>query len=493
MTYLTYTDNRGVVVSYTISKQQGAYLYQQVVQLISQMTEQGVLRPGEKLPSLRAMAHKLSVSIPTVKQAYQLLEAQGKVVAKEKSGYFLQVAQVSHAMPKRSRLSTQPIAVNKQHLIEQVYDAIHQPNIIPFGIANPVSVASTDKTLAKLMRRAMTMAGQAMINYGAMDGLDALKRQIVKRYLDMGLAVSPEEIVITNGAQEALAIALQCVTKAGDLIAIESPSYFGIIELTESLGLKVVEIPVCPDDGVWLSDVERALDKQDIKACIFSTSINNPLGSYMPDARREQLVLLLEHYGVTLIEDDVYGDLHFTEQRGKPARYFSKTGNVITCSSFSKTAAPSYRVGWMVAPQVIGPAMRLKRALSCSSSLMNQWVLADFLASGEYDRHLKLLRKRLLIAKNNMIRALRQYFPEFVRVSEPQGGCVLWLDLGSDYNGTKLFQLALIQGISIAPGVLFSASNKYTSCIRLSYGVVWNGDTEQAIKTLGTLLPEAKK
>ncbi|WP_105166560.1 aminotransferase-like domain-containing protein [Pseudoalteromonas sp. T1lg23B] len=480
-------------MSFVVSKQQSVYLYQQVVHLISQMAEQGVLRPGEKLPSLRVMAQKLAVSIPTVKQAYQALEAQGKVVAKEKSGYFLQAAQVSHAMPKRSRLSTQPIVVNKQCLIEQVYQAIHQPHVVPLGIANPVAVASTDKILAKLMRRAMNMAGQAMVNYGAIDGLPELKRQIVKRYLDMGLVVSPEEIVITNGAQEALAIALQCVTSAGDVVAIESPSYFGVVELIESLGLKAVEIPLCPDDGLWLADLERAMNKQNIKACIFSTSINNPLGSYMPDERRAQLVKLLEHHQVTLIEDDVYGDLHFTQQRGKPARYFSTTGNVITCSSFSKTAAPSYRIGWLIAPQVIGPAKRLKRAFSCSSSLMNQWVLADYLACGEYDRHLKLLRKRLLVAKEHMVMALRQYFPDFVRVSEPKGGCVLWLDLGAQYDGTKLFHLALSHGISIAPGVLFSASDKYKSCIRISYGVVWDHETEQAIAQLGQLVPHAKK
>nr|WP_261595082.1 MULTISPECIES: PLP-dependent aminotransferase family protein [unclassified Pseudoalteromonas] len=476
-----------------MSKQQNAYLYQQVVQLVSDMAEQGVIRAGEKLPSLRMMAQKLDVSIPTVKQAYQALEAQGKVTAREKSGYFLQAVQLSHAMPKRVRLSAQPMAVNKQYLIEQVYHAIHQPNVIPFGIANPVAVASTDKVLAKLMRSAMNKAGQSMVNYGAMDGLAELKRQIVKRYLDIGLVVSPEEIVITNGAQEALAIALQCTTSVGDVVAIESPCYFGIVELIESLGLKVVEIPLCPEGGLWLADLERVLSKHDIKACVFSTSINNPLGSFMGDQKRATLVRLLESQQVTLIEDDVYGDLHFTEHRGKPAQCFSQTGNVITCSSFSKTAAPSYRIGWLITPKLIGRAKRLKRALSCSSSLMNQWVLADYLAGGEYDRHLKLMRKRLLVAKDYMVMALRRYFPPFVRVSEPRGGCVLWLDLGPQYDGTKLFQLALAQGISIAPGMLFSASNKFSSCIRLSYGVQWNEHTEQAIATLGKLVEQAKK
>ncbi|MBQ4863373.1 PLP-dependent aminotransferase family protein [Pseudoalteromonas sp. MMG013] len=480
-------------MSFVISKQHKRFLYEQVITLVDDMVCQGTLCPGDKLPSLRAMASKLEVSIPTVKQAYQTLEAQGKVRAQEKSGYFLQAAQVSSSMPKRVKLPQKPVVVNKQQLIEQVYDAIHQPHVVSFGIANPVMVASTEKVLAKLMRRAMHNMGEGMLSYGAMDGLHRLKQQIAYRYLDLGLAVNTEELVITNGAQEALAIALQCVACVGDVVAIESPCYFGIVELVESLGLRAIEIPVCPDDGVWLSDLNEALLKHDIKACVFSTSINNPLGSFMPDIRRRALVELLERHRVTLIEDDVYGDLHFTERRGKPAQCFTSSGHVITCASFSKTAAPSYRVGWMVAGPHIAKARRLKRALSCSSSLMNQWVLADYLAGGEYDRHLKLMRKRLLDNKAQMVAALRRYFPSSVRLSDPQGGCVIWVDLGRQYSGSKLFQLAITQGVSITPGVLFSAGTQYESCIRMSYGLVWSEVVEQAIALLGQLLPEAKK
>ncbi|TMP43756.1 PLP-dependent aminotransferase family protein [Pseudoalteromonas citrea] len=480
-------------MSFVISKQHKSFLYEQVIALIDDMVCQGMICPGDKLPSLRAMAGKLNVSIPTVKQAYQVLEAQGKVRAQEKSGYFLQAVNASNPMPKRVKLPSQPIVVNKQQLIEQVYDAIHQPSIMPFGIANPVMVASTDKILAKLMRRAMHSMGENMLSYGAMDGLDQLKKQIVHRYLDLGLVVNTEELVITNGAQEALAIALQCVTEVGDVVAIESPCYFGIVELVESLGLKVIEIPVCPDDGVWLCDLGEALLKHDIKACVFSTSINNPLGSFMPDIRRKALVELLEYHQVTLIEDDVYGDLHFTERRGKPAQCYTSTGNVITCASFSKTAAPSYRVGWMVAGPHSAKARRLKRAFSCSGSLMNQLVLADYLISGEYDRHLKLMRKRLMFNKTQMVTALRRYFPSSVRLSDPQGGCVIWVDLGTEYSGSKLFQLAIAHRISITPGVLFSAGTQYESCIRMSYGLVWNNEVEQAIALLGQLLFNAKK
>ena len=469
------------------------FLYQQVIQLIRDMSAQQVLLPGEKLPSLRKMADNLNISIPTVKQAYQVLEDQGLIAAREKSGYFLKVVTMAHNLPKRVKLSREPVVVNKQALIEQVYSAIHQANVVPFGIANPIAAAPTDKALARNMRRVMTLAGSKAINYGPTDGFVPLKKQLVYRYLDFGIGVNMDELVITNGAQEAMAIALKCVTQPGDIVAIETPCYHGIIELIESLGLKALEIPLCPDNGIWLSDLERALNEHNIKACLFSTAISNPVGSFMPDTNRQQLVELLESQNVVLIEDDVYGDLYFTAKRGTPALAYSKKGLVISCSSFSKTAAPSYRVGWLIAGKFATQARRYKRALSCSASLINQWTLSEFVASGEYDRNLKVLRQRLRDNKERMRWCLQQVMPQNTRISDPQGGCVIWLDLGGEYDSQKLFLLALEVGISITPGLIFSASNKYKSCIRLSYGVQWGEQIEQAIVTLGKLTLLAKK
>lgn len=475
------------------NKQKAEFLYQQVIELIKDMQAQKVLLPGEKLPSLRKMASNLNISIPTVKQAYQALEDQGLVEAREKSGYFLTVLNTVYSLPKRVKLSREPVTVNKQALIEQVYSAIHQPNVIAFGIANPVAAAPTDKALARTMRRVMTIAGASVINYGPIDGFAALKKQLVHRYLGFGIGVNIDELVITNGAQEALAIALKCVTKPGDVVAIETPCYHGIIELIESLGLKALEIPLCPDNGIWLNDLAQALEQHDIKACLFSTAINNPVGSFMSDESRMQMVDLIESHNVVLIEDDVYGDLHFTAKRGTPALAYSKKGLVISCASFSKTAAPSYRVGWLIAGKFAGQARRHKRALSCSASLINQWTLSEFIASGEYDRNLKVLRQRLRNNKERMRWCLLNAMPKNTRISDPKGGCVIWLDLGQGVDSQKLFLLALEAGISITPGLIFSASNKYKSCIRLSYGVQWSEKVEQAITTLGALAHTLKE
>jgi len=472
-------------MSSVIQKNGQHFLYQQVVDLIQQMQNEGTLRAGDKLPSLRKLSSQLGVSIPTVKQAYIELERLGKVEAKPKSGYFLKSASSELARPKRASFVRRPVEVRCQTLIEESYQAVHLPNTLPLGIAHPVMACPPDKSLARIMRRVLAQAGDKAMAYGPMDGYLPLKRQLAQRYLEQGVAANHNDIVITNGAQEAIAISLQCVAKAGDIIAVESPTYFGVLELIETLGMLALEIPTCSDSGVCLDDLKQSLDEHDVKACIFSSLINNPMGSCMPDTKREALVEITESRNIPLIEDDVYGELHFNDEKVLPMQVFSKKGLVITCSSFSKTAAPSYRVGWILSNQFEQKAKGFKRALSCSSSLLNQWVLNEYVRSGDYDRNIKRLRRVLKRNKERMMCLIAAHFPVNTKMSNPQGGGVLWLELPTGCNATDLFHLAVEAGISITPGVLFSASGKYKRCARISYGLQWNKAVEDAVVKLG--------
>jgi len=424
----------------SIQRSDSEFLYQQVINMVREMQHSGALRAGEKLPSLRSLSQKLRVSIPTVRQAYAELEAQGIIEARPKSGYFMNVQTFDARQPKRVRLAQKPLQVKRQSLIEEVFEAIHKPGVVPLGVANPAAAHSSDKALARIMRQVLGRAGAKAIAYGPMYGFLPLKRQLAMRYLDQGLQVNPDEVLITNGAQEAIAIALKCVAKAGDVIAVESPTYFGVLELIESLGMMALEIPLCPDDGIWLEDLKRALDGHDIKACVFSSSVSNPMGSFMDDEKRRTLVEMLEGRGIPFIEDDVYGDLHFTERRGTPASLYSKKGLVLSCSSFSKTAAPGYRVGWLVAGKFSAQAKRLKRALSCSSPLLNQWALSEFVASGEYDRNMRTLRQVLERQKHRMVALVQEAFPVGTRLSDPRGAGVLWLELPIG-NDSEIFSI----------------------------------------------------
>jgi len=475
------------------------FLYQQVIDFIEQQEKSGAILPGDKLPSLRKLSKQFEISVPTVKQAYLELERQGKISAKPQSGYYLKAKQVRNLLPMRAKWAgSSPVEVSCRTLIQQVYDALHRPDTVELGISNPVHAHPPDKTLARLMRSVLSRVAEKAVSYGPSAGCPKLRLTLACRYQEHGVAVDHDDIVITSGAQEALSIALQCVAKRGDVIAVESPVYFGLVELIESLGMKALEVYTCTEDGVCLTDLEHMLDQHNVTACLFSTAINNPLGSMMTDAQRQQMVKLLESRDIPLIEDEVYSDLYFTDKRPIPAQLYSEKGLVMTCSSFSKTAAPGYRVGWLIPGKFSLEAKRLKRALSCSTPMLQQWTLTDYILSGDYDRYIAVLRKQLRYNCERMRALIAEHFPPEVCISTPQGGSVLWIRCRSHVDTGKFFHQAIELGVSFAPGEIFSPSGKYKNFMRISFGVQWSEQVEHAVAVLGKLvrdypLPEMPK
>jgi len=472
-----------------LDKTSSAFLYQQIIAFIENQQKTGALSPGDKLPSLRKLSGQFEISVPTVKQAYIELERQGRVCARPQSGYYLTAQQARTLKPRPAKWSScAPATVKCRSMIEQVHEAMHMPDTIALGISNPVQANPPDKALARLMRSVLSRVAEKAVSYGPVNGDAKLRLQLACRYQDQAVAVNPDEIVMTNGAQEALSIALQCVAKRGDVIAVESPCFFGIIELIETLGMQALEVYTCTEDGVCVERLSQALAQHPIKACVFSTAINNPLGSMNTDSQRQAIVTLLEQHNIPLIEDDVYSELFFGDKKPKPAQLYSTKGLVMTCSSFSKTAAPGYRLGWLLPGKYEEKAKRVKRALSCSTPMLQQWTLNEYIQSGDYDRHLSVLRKKLIYNCERMRAFIADHFPPEVCISKPHGGSVLWVRCQSHVNTSEFFHEALEQGVSFAPGVIFSPSGKYGNYMRISFGVQWSTQVEEALKTLGKLV-----
>lgn len=370
--------------------------------------------------------------------------------------------------------------------MDRVYDGLYTPGIVPLGIANPCMASPAAKALHRTMKRVMSRVEDHGIGYAPTLGEPRLRQQIAYRYLDtVGSHVDPKQICITNGGQEALLLALRATADRGDVIAVESPGYHGMLELIDSLGMLAIEVETCPEDGVMLDALEKTLAAHPVKVCMFATTLSNPLAVSMSEEHREALVRITEAHGVTLIEDDVYGDLLFDGHRPKPAEYYAKKGNVLTCGSFSKTAAPGYRIGWLHAGEYTARIERLKRAYSCSSGLLQQLTLSEFLATGDYERYLKTLRPVLQRNAEHMRALVAEHFPGDTRTSEPVGGSVLWLELPKTVDSETLFDNAIEAGISIAPGLIFSPCLRYQNFIRLSFGHPWSTDIEQSIAWLG--------
>jgi DNA-binding transcriptional MocR family regulator len=320
-------------------------------------------------------------------------------------------------------------------------------------------------------------------------GNRALQHQIARRAFDHGCDLDPDALVITNGCMEALNLALRAVAKPGDVVAIESPTYFGILQIVESLGLRAIEIPTSPRTGLSVDALELATRRPGaVAALVVMPNFSNPLGSLMPDAAKRRMVALMAERGIPVVEDDIYGDLHFEARRPRPAKAFDREGGVMLVSSFTKTVAPGLRVGWIAPGRWLPQVSMLKFINTVSTAELGQEVIAEFLATGGYDRHLRALRSAFRDQVSRMSEAIGRYFPPETRVTRPRGGFVLWVELPAAVDAGELFRLAARQGVSLAPGVIFSPSGRHRHHLRVSCGYPWSERIEGAVRTVGALV-----
>jgi DNA-binding transcriptional MocR family regulator len=282
------------------------------------------------------------------------------------------------------------------------------------------------------------------------------------------------------------------VARPGDTVAVESPTYYLLLHALASLGLKVLEIPTHPATGASLEAIDLATSRRGaIKALLLVPTHQNPVGSVMPDEHKARLVELCEQRGVALIEDDIYGDASFGQTRPLPAKAWDKRGSVLYCSSFTKTLAPGMRVGWCAPGRYIHEVALTKRATSVFTAYGPQLAIAEFLATGGYDRHLKRLRASLRDNARRVLQCVQETFPAGCRVTNPTGGFVLWVELPRKVDAVALFRRARAENIVIAPGPLFSMSTRYGNFVRISFGEPWSPDLERAIAIVGQLAGSA--
>lgn len=463
--------------------------YEQLADDIAQSIREGVLRPGERLPSVRQTSASRKISPSTVFEAYYLLEARGLITARARSGYFVSSgSQRLQPLPEPSaEVAESPAELDVSELVFEVLEATRARKGVPLGSAFPspllFPMARLARTLASTVQRMDPWRTVQDLGPGDAE----LRRQIALRYVIDGVQVPVEEIVVTNGALEALNLCLAAVTRPGDTVLIESPTFYAALQSMERSGLRAVEVPSHPVTGIDLDALEHAITKHHPRAIWLMTNFQNPQGSLMPDAHKRRLVELVTRHGIPLIEDDVYGELYFGEKRPTPAKAYDSEGWVMHCASFSKCLAPGYRVGWTAPGRFAKQIERLKLTTSLATNIPAQQALAAYLAKGGYDRHLRQLRHTLLLQQIRYLEAIERNFPEGTRISRPDGGYFFWIKLPPGADALKLHRHALKSGISLAPGPIFSAQRGFNDCIRLNYGHPWDDSVASALATLGQL------
>ncbi len=472
----------------TLTAPAPAPLYVELARSIEQLIDQGTLRPGHRLPSVRRMSLQRDVSISTVLQAYTLLENRSRVEARPQSGYYVRPRLSGAALePRMAKPMAKASYVGVNDLTAEVLTLASDPHYVPFGAACPHHSLFPTKKLARLLAAVGRNDPSLLGRYAMNSAYDPLSREIARRYLQAGCPLAHDELVVTIGCTEALNLSLRAVTKPGDTVAVETPTYFGFLETLQSLNLRVVEIPTGSRTGICLDATREALAHHDVKALMVMPSFSNPLGSCMPDEHKEKLYRILAEFDVPAIEDDVYGDLHFGERRPKPLKAWDTDGRVLLCSGFGKTLAPALRVGWCAPGRYLERVRRLKFTNTLGTPVVLQKTVSDFLRNGGYDHHLRSIRRAYHNQLHLFSQAILRYFPEGTRLSRPEGSFVLWIELPPGVDTLRLYRDALKQHITTAPGALFSVKDRYKNCLRMNCGLPWTDAIATALQTLGDL------
>lgn len=465
--------------------------YQHLATLLAGRIEQGLYRHGEKLPSVRSLSQEHGVSISTVQQAYQVLENLQLITPQPRSGYFVAPHKAQPPVPAMSRPVQRPVEVTQWDEVLTLLEGREDKTITAYGGGAPDITQPTLKPLWREMSRVTQHQVQDVLSYDTLPGRRELREQIARLMLDGGTAIGPDEIVIASGCHPALSLALLAVCQPGDIVAVESPSYYGTMQLLRGLDIKAIEIPTDPETGISVEALELALEQWPIKGVILVPNCNNPLGFIMPTARKKAVLALAQRHDIVIFEDDIYGELATEYPRPDTIKSYDIDGRVLLCSSFTKTVAPGLRVGWIAPGRYLDRVLHKKYAAIGTNAPGTQLAVAAFIRDGHYHRHVRRMRQIYQHHLETYTCWVRQYFPCGICVTRPQGGYLLWVELPETVDMVCVSRTLCRLKIQIAPGSLFSASGKYRNCLRLNCALPLTDANREVIKRLGEAIHDA--
>jgi DNA-binding transcriptional MocR family regulator len=462
------------------------YRYEQVIQKIEETIQILQLKPGDKIPSVRKISSTLNVSTTTVFQAYSIMEDRGLITSRPRSGFIIS--------GKRSGASSSakdiiPLAefVNIYAMERIMMENTRKYGVINFSILAPVNELLPIAKINKAMQASVKEVAIDNYQYPFLEGHPRLLSQVALHSFEWNKRILPKDILITNGCMEAISLCLDTVTRRGDIVAVESPSYHAVLQCLESRGLKALSIGVDPVTGLNIDELEGALMHNKVAACIFMPACHNPTGASMPEENKIRLVKLLGERNIPLIEDDALGELYFGSTRPLPAKAYDTYDNVLYCSSFSKTLPPGFRIGWVAAGKYQPEVEMHKFSNNISTNSLLQDAIGRYLEGGTYNSHLKKLRAAIKVQYGKYIEAILRYFPDVIKLSTPSGGFSFWIEFPEKLDITEMQKVALMKGISFCPGHIFSPSERFKNYIRINCCPLFNAKTESSLTILGDL------
>ena len=466
-------------------------MYLRLAREIEKQITQGVLHVGSRLPSVRELSRNRAVSISTVLSSYFWLENRGFAESRPRSGFYVR-SPFSELVPEPQfrHLELAPRAIGSLPTVEELLSSANDLSRFNLGASFPDPKLFPTSKLNKIVRTIIRTQPEHSSRYHFPPGAIVLREQIAKRSIEFGCSFDPEELVITSGAIEAIVLGLKAVARPGDVVAVEIPVHFGVLQAIESVGIKVIEVPSHHRHGIDPAYLERSIKRYNVKACVLMPNCQNPLGYVLTEEWKQKVVELAGKYNVPIIENDVYRDVAFGERRPKPLKAYDTRGLVLLCSSYSKVLGPGFRVGWIQAGRFTDQIKRAKFRTSIAAPSLSELTIAEYLKAGNYDRHVRRVRNLLPDHLEAFSRAIAKYFPDGTRLTRPAGGYVLWVELPKRVDADKLFRAALKKHIYIMPGSVFSTNRRYKNFIRIGYGVLWSARADTALLEVGNLARE---
>lgn len=456
--------------------------YTNIALFIEKQIRTGALKTGDRLPSVRKLSVEKNVSQGTVVKAYFELERRQLIASRPQSGFY-----VSFAGRQNSQYAPGLTApASAEGSVADIFYTVFNNRAKEINLSSS-QIAADLLPISKLNKELMIAIKNLQhggVAYSS-SGNPKLKKQVARRSLSWGGNLKPEDIIPTSGSMDALALCLSALLKPGDTIAVESPVNFGIINLAQMLGFRLLELPTNPATGIDIDAVRGAIKKESINLCLIMGNYSNPFGSGAPPEYQKELVGLLEQNGIPLIEDDVFGELYFERQVPTCCKTFDQSGNVLFCSSVSKILAGGYRVGWLAPGKYKDRIERARPYHAQTCNTITHEAVAGFMENNGYENYLKSIRQKLHIHSLQFQSAVRQYFPESIKVTQPDGGIHLWLELEQSKETIKLYNKAMVHRIGITPGRMYTMQNQFNNCFTLNFSLELNAKVEKALALLG--------
>lgn len=461
-------------------------VYLQIRDRILRLIETGALQVGEKLPSIRALAENTGVNKLTVIEAYNVLEADGLIAARQGSGYYVNsaccYAPTSNFAPPQDVILSEQQGSSFYNLYMSAIAARHS-DMIDLSCGFPVDSGLED--LQRIARRAMNQI-DSLFNYDYPQGQLILRQQIARMLVQRGLEITPENLIITSGSQQGLSLSLAYYVQKGDWVIVESPTHQGVLALLANLGAKVIGIPMTAE-GMNLELLEKYLYTHRPSLIYTISTLHNPTGITTSQAHRTSLLRLTKQYNCVILEDNAYEGLNF-EPVPPPIKALDCDDVVTYIGTFSKTLIPGIRVGYMVVTgKHLQPLIERKLLTDFHVSTVSQAVVSEYLASGHYRHRLAYLRTHYQQTRNVMLNALKHYFPSNASWTVPNGGIFLWVQLPDSLPVHEIYSKALTQKVLIAEGAPFFPGKQGYPAMRLTFSHTPE-KIEHAIAVLGKFI-----